>query len=101
MFNPSSFEEFLISNGRSLMDFGSAEFGLPRKKSILFAELLTERKILILGIEVWRVYEGGYKIDGFSGWYSNGVDVEISNNDALDFIKSLNLSEGDLLTIQF
>lgn len=92
---------FLERNGVSLSQLGSSEFGLSRNDSIVFLNMLVMFVKVPLGVEIWRRVDSRLVIDSLGGWYSGNECIEAEIQSARDFISKVDLSEGDLMTIQF
>lgn len=97
----SDLRSFLASHGVSLSDFGSSEFGLKRADAMTFLGLLFRVGKMPLGIEVWRHRGKKFSIDSLGGWYSENTSYEVNCNLAKDFVGGADLTDDDLVTIQF
>lgn len=92
---------FLLQHGIALDAFGSAERGLRKAEASTFLGLLKANSRTPMGMEVWRRDGNEYRIDSLAGWYKSGNDRAEICADAERFLRSLNVTNDDLLTVQF
>lgn len=92
---------FLEANGKPLTEFGSSEYGLSRSDSLLFIDLVRQNNLNIVGVEIWRQEGDGYNIESLMTWYAIEADVIRNLEEVQEFIGTVSLSDGDLLTIQY
>lgn len=92
---------FLEQRGRSLSEFGSAERGLDLNGALDFLNLLRINHVPILGVELWRSYQGALGIDMSEIWYSESSDQVERYDDVERYFSRVKVGAEDVLAIQF
>lgn len=92
---------FLEQRGRSLAEFGSAERGLDLDSAMAFLNLLRVNHVPVLGVELWRSYEGGLEIDVSEIWYSESSGQVERYEDVERYFSRVKVGAEDVFAIQF
>lgn len=90
---------FLKEEGRPLLEYGSAEFGVDKDHAMQFLKMLERGNLHPLGIEIWRYTGDWYSCDVMSGWYSSKSVTSI--DEARRYLKNIDAEAQDVFTIQF
>ena len=94
---------FMTNRGVNLKNSGSAERGFTQSEALELLDLIRERNIKPLGLEVWhRQGDGRFKIDALAGWVpDSSVDIGTLMAEANDAMSFANKKTPSIFTLQF
>lgn len=94
---------YMTSHGVDLTKSGSAERGFSQNDVLGLLDLLRERNIQPLGLEVWRLRKDGiYKIDSLAGWIPTPpAGINASFAEIVEVVTSTKSAGQTVFTLQF
>jgi hypothetical protein len=94
---------FMENHGVSLKDSGSAERGFTQAEVLDLLNILSEKNIKPLGLEVWhRRGDGRFSMDSLAGWVSvTSSDIDTLFTEVKEVMRAENKKSPSIFTLQF
>lgn len=96
----SLLHDFIEQKGKCVNE-NFPETALTKVDVLSFLELLRINRVRPLGIELWRLSEHGYSVDGLNGWYAEKKEVDADCQAAVFYMNSASIKSDDLFVIQY